>query len=438
MDESFTSGGSAVTGSAPGPGVGSGAGDVGQASGLPLAPRLRRLAITLPFASAAPQLGFAVSGYFLALQVQSIDESAKVGNLAIVHACGATAAMLAQPLIGVLSDHTRTRLGARPPWLLAGALLGAVGLLTAGLSHTVAMLVIASMAVQFGLNAVHGPLTAILPDRVPRQRLGRFSTLAGLGTIGAGVLGPVLASQFRTRIPLGYACCAGLVVLIVVAFVGLNPGADNRDRSRAGFSWKGFLRGFWVDPRRHPDFAWAFAGRFLILGGYYMVLGYHLYLAQNYIGLSQAHAARLVPLIAVVALPGFLVAIAVAGPISDRIGRRKPLALLGGLVIAAAPLLPLLWPTVAGMMISGAVVTVGFGIYLAVDQALVTEILPSAEDFAKDLGVLNIAATLPNVLAPLAAAAIVSLSGTYGAIYLAASIVATAGALAVLPIRGVR
>ncbi|MFE3054185.1 MFS transporter [Nocardia sp. NPDC059239] len=407
--------------------------------GAPPADRaLKRLLASVPFASASSALGFAVSGYYLALQVQAVDADAKVGNLALVQAAGAVAAMVAQPLIGVLSDRTRTRAGARSPWILLGALIGAAGLITAGLSTTIAWLVVAAMTIQFGFNALAGPLSAILPDRIPIPLRGRYSTLSGLGSIASAIVGPVLASLFADRIPLGYFSATGVILVIVVAFLAVNPEADNRGIPRPGFSVRDFLTALWVDPREHPDFGWAFLGRLFIFGGYFMVLTYQLYLAQGYIGLSTGEAAKVVPLVGVVGLPGFLVAIVVAGPYSDRIGRRKPLVLVGGLIVAASTLIPLAAPTVAGLFASGAVTTIGFGIFTAVDIALVSEVLPAKDDFAKDLGILNIATTLPSVLAPAIAAAIVHLSGSYGAVYPTAAIVSALGAFAVLPIKSVR
>ncbi|WP_405485057.1 MFS transporter [Nocardia sp. NBC_00511] len=399
---------------------------------------VRRLLLTVPFVSAAPQLAFAASNYFAALQVQEINNAAKVGNLALVHVAAAMAALVAQPVVGVMSDRTRSTFGRRTPWMLIGVLMSAVGLITAGLSTSLAMLVIAVMVVHVGANAVYGPLSAILPDRVPVRLRGRYSTLAGLGTIVAAMLGPLVASAFSARIPLGYPVFAGLIVVAVVVFVLLNPDADNRDVPRPAFSAKTAAQSFWIDPRRCPDLWWAFLGRFLILGGYYMVLTYTMYIAQGYVGLSAAAAAKLVPLIGLVGLPGLVVAIAVAGPWSDRTGRRKPLTLIGGLVIAASALVPLALPTATGLLLWGVTVTIGFGIFLSVDQALVSEILPDKEAFAKDLGIVNIAATLPNVIAPLAAAGIVSATGGYGALFPAVAIVAGAGALAVLPIRSAR
>ncbi|MEU1426528.1 MFS transporter [Nocardia sp. NPDC005746] len=399
---------------------------------------VKRLLASVPFASATSGLGFAVSGYFLALQVQAVDADAKVANLALVQAAGAVAAMVAQPLIGVLSDRTRTRAGARPPWILLGALIGSVGLITAGQSTTIALLMVAAMTIQFGFNALAGPLSAILPDRIPIPLRGRYSTLSGLGSIASAILGPVVASLFADRIPLGYLSATGVIMVIVVAFLVLNPEPDNRGLPRPGFSVRDFFTALWVDPRQHPDFGWAFLGRLFIFGGYFMVLTYQLYLAQGYIGLSTSEAAKVVPLIGVVGLPGFLVAITVAGPYSDRIGRRKPLVLAGGLIVAASTLIPLAAPSVAGLFASGAVTTIGFGIFTAVDIALVSEVLPAKDDFAKDLGILNIATTLPSVLAPAIAAGIVQFSGSYGAVYPTAAAVSALGALAVLPIKSVR
>lgn len=56
----------------------------------------------------------------------------------------------------------------------------------------------------------------------------------------------------------------------------------------------------------------------------------------------------------------------------------------------------------------------GFGMFQAVDTALVSQVLPSAKSFAKDLGVVCIAATLPQALAPAIAGAIVLSFGYIG------------------------
>ena len=88
-----------------------------------------------------------------------------------------------------------------------------------------------------------------------------------------------------------------------------------------------------------------------------------------------------------------------------------------------------------GMAISG----LGFGVYLAVDLALVVDVLPDKRNAAKDLGVFNIAGALPFSLAPAIAPAILAIgSGSYGVLYMVAGLCAIIGAFAILPVRRVR
>ncbi|MFF2956843.1 MFS transporter [Kitasatospora sp. NPDC057965] len=399
---------------------------------------LRRLFRTAPFVAAAAPVAYGVAMYYAALQVEHMDPDAKTGNLAMINALGAVAAMLAQPIAGVLSDRTRSRFGSRRPWMLAGALVGASALLTAGLAPNLAVLAVCYMLVQFGFNAFQGPFSALLPDRVPERLRGRFSMGVGLGIVLGSALGPILGSLFADAIPLGYAVMAGVVLLGIVLFVALVPDRDNRAEPRRPFSTRAFLAAFWVNPVRHRDFFWGFTGRILLFGGYTMLSTYQLYLAQDYVGMSLDDAARTVPLIGLVSLPGIIISTAVAGPLSDRIGRRKPVVLGAGLVIASGALIPLALPSVLGLALSTFVAASGFGAFISVDQALMSTLLPDPDDFGKDLGVLNLAATLPTTVAPVVAAAIVHTFGGYGALYPAVFVISGLGALAVLRISGAR
>ncbi|MFE6868974.1 MFS transporter [Kitasatospora sp. NPDC057692] len=399
---------------------------------------LRRLFRTAPFVAAAAPIAYGVALYYAALQVEHLDPDAKTGNLAMINALGAAAAMVAQPIVGVLSDRTRSRYGSRRPWMLAGALIGSAALLTSGLTSGLAALTVCFMLVQFGFNAFQGPFSALLPDRVPERLRGRFSTGVGLGVVLGSALGPILGSLFADAIAVGYAVLAGAVLLGIVLFVALVPDRDNRGEPRRPFSARAFLAAFWVNPVRHRDFFWGFTGRILLFGGYTMLSTYQLYLAQEYIGLSLDDAARTVPLLGLVALPAIIIATAIAGPLSDRIGRRKPVVLGAGLLISLGAVIPLALPTVPGLALSQFVVAAGFGAFVSVDQALMSSLLPNPDDFGKDLGVLNLAATLPTTVAPVLAAGIVHAFGGYGALYPAVGVITLLGALAVLRIRSVR
>jgi MFS family permease len=83
------------------------------------------------------------------------------------------------------------------------------------------------------------------------------------------------------------------------------------------------------------------------------------------------------------------------------------------------------------------VLGIGFGAYTAVDFALITEVLPDAADRAKDLGVINIANALPQVLAPVLAAAVLGLGMGYPGLYLLAAAVSVLGSVLVRRIRSI-
>ena len=237
-------------------------------------------------------------------------------------------------------------------------------------------------------------------------------------------------------VPSGYLVLAGIAVVLLTLFVVMNPDADNRGEPREAFRLGDFLSTFWVNPVRHPDFFWAFTGRLLLYTGYFSVTGYLLYLLQDYIGVGEG-AVALVPLVSAAGIPTILLSIAISGPLSDRIGRRKPFVVASALIVAAALVIPLLWPTVEGMIAFAVLSGLGFGAFQAVDTALVSQVLPNDKAFAKDLGVVNIAATLPQTVAPAVAGAVVLLFGFAG-LFPVAMVLSVLGALAVLPIRSVR
>jgi MFS family permease len=136
-------------------------------------------------------------------------------------------------------------------------------------------------------------------------------------------------------------------------------------------------------------------------------------------------------------LVAILVSTVVGGPLSDRLGRRKILIYLAAVICALGLLWPWLLPTKTGMLLFVAIGGLGFGLFQSVDTALVSEVLPAEEDFAKDLGVVNIAATLPQVLAPAVAGSVVVTLG-YAALFPVAIVLLLLGGLAVAPIKTIR
>lgn len=129
--------------------------------------------------------------------------------------------------------------------------------------------------------------------------------------------------------------------------------------------------------------------------------------------------------------------VVISGVRSDRSGRRKPYVIRSGLIISAATLLLAGWQTWTGAVVASLILGVGFGVYTSVDFALLTDVLPTAGDRGRDLGVINIANALPQVLAPVIAAPVVTHLGGYTALYGLAGALALVGSVLVRRIRSV-
>ena len=166
--------------------------------------------------------------------------------------------------------------------------------------------------------------------------------------------------------------------------------------------------------------------------------GYQLYILQDHTVLPdglepEAAAAVLMPVTSV----AMVVSTVVGGYLSDRFDRRKLFVGASALLSAIALVIPAVSASWAAMLAFAVVNGLAFGCYMAVDTALVTMVLPQAEDAARH-GRAQHRQRRTADRAPFVASAVVSLTGGYTALFVVAAVLAVAGALAVRPIRGVR
>jgi MFS family permease len=374
-------------------------------------------------------------------QVQAVAGSAhKVTTLGWVAGIGAAFAMIANPVAGALSDRTTSRFGRRRPWVLCGALAGAAALLFLAGQHSVAGIIAGWCLAQTGLNAMQASVTAAVPDQVPVSQRGAVSGWIGVPqTIGV-ILAVVLVSQVVSG-NVGYVLIAALAVALVLPFVLTTPDPALSPAQRPPFAWRAFLGSFWLSPRRYPDFAWAWLTRFLVNIGNAMAILYLLYFLRD-----RVHYSRLFPghkaedgllILILIYTVAVLVTAVTGGIVSDRSGRRKRMVTVAGLVMAVPAVMLALWPTWPVSIASAAIIGLGYGVYLSVDQALVTQVLPSAAGRAKDMGIINIANSGPQVLAPAIAAPLVTQLGGYPTLYLSVAAMTVAGSALVWKIRSV-
>jgi len=378
----------------------------------------------------------AVPGILLPAQITSqFGEADKVTNLLIVTTIGSFFSMLAQPIAGQISDRTRSRFGRRAPWIFLGSLAGGLALVGLAFADSLVGVVIAWTLVQITYNFAQGPLSAVMPDRVPLRRRGTFAALSGIGLMVGALGGQIVGSLFLGSIAAGYVTFAVFSLVILTLFIVFNPDHPSKDLSPEPFKLADFLRTFWVNPVEHPDFFWAFTGRLLLYTGYFAVTGYQFFLLTDYFGI--ANPGEVIPMLGLISLAGILIATVASGPLSDRFGRRKPFVFASSLVTGLALVVPWVWPDLTAWMIMTFIAGLGFGMFQAVDTALMSEVLPSAKSFAKDLGVVNIAATLPQTLAPAVAGGIVLTLG-YAGLFPVGIVLSVLGAFAVWPIKAVK
>ncbi len=360
-------------------------------------------------------------------QAELLDRANKELVFGIVTGVGGAVSLLVVPLIGFLSDRTTSRFGRRHPWTLAGAVVGALGLAVLSNAPSILVMTIGWCLVQAGIGGMLAALTSAVPDRVPVEQRAQVGGLIGISQMLGTVLGAVVVTVLVSGLTAGYLACAVIVVAGALFFVLRTPDSQ--------LIVKPVRPTFWISPREHPDFAWAWAGHLMInLGNAFGTL-YLLYFLADVVH----HPSPEDGLLVMMALYGVALAAGAVlfGARSDRSGRRKPYVYLAAFVMALAALLLAVWPTWTVALIAAPLLGVGFGIYWAVAIALLTQVLPAASDRAKDLGVLNVANALPQVIAPLLTALILANLGGYRGLFAVSALATTLAALLMSRVRSV-
>ncbi|MEU7749593.1 MFS transporter [Nonomuraea sp. NPDC049158] len=387
------------------------------------------------FVHAGWMLPFAAAGTFIPAIMTEIDSGRKVALYATLAATGSLASMIATIIIGTLSDRTRSRLGKRNPWIASGGVILAIAATAMSFTSNFALLVALWIIFQVGLALVLAPLFAVLPDRVTPGNLGKASALVGFGQLVAQSLGGVVAGALITVPREGLRWLPWLIAASAALFVLLAPEPDNRDEPREPRAARALLRSF--VPPSDRDFLLALVGRFLLLMSFMSVLLYQLFVLTDYIGLDVKVAGGVIATGGVIMAISAGAATVLSGPLSDRLGRRKPIVIAASLIFAAAEVPLVLSDSVGAFYTFLGVGGFAYGIYIAVDQALLTEVLPSNDDRAKDMGILNIANTGPQILAPIISGLVVTAIG-YRGVFVIAIALAVVSALVLLPLRRVR
>ena len=371
----------------------------------------------------------------------------------IISAIAGFCALIAFPLSGALSDRTVSRFGRRRPWILGGTLLFAGALVLLGLQTTMVGIGIFWSLALIGFCVLTAAITATISDQVPVNQRGFVSGWVSAPQAVGTILGLLLVVILALSTFVGYALVAVLLVVLVAPFL-----IRTRDAvlPAAAETPSPLISGFWISPRRFPDFGWTLLSRILVnLGN---ALGTTLLLYFLMFGLNRGAGAEDDLLLLTLVYMVFFIASALGvGRLSDRLGKRKLFVYVAAYLQALAALILAFVPDYSIAIAAAALLGLGYGSFMAVDQALATQVLPDAQSRGKDLGIMNIATAVPQAVAPLLGAAIVvvcaglasggvdatadaSFAGAgagFAGLFVASALMAALGGLAIVPIKSV-
>lgn len=384
---------------------------------------------------------------FLPILLQEIDAPNKINLLALFSTCGMIVAALSNMTAGYLSDRTYSKFGKRTPWLLGGSFSFMIVMILASFAHSVPYLLVIWMLGQVALNFIVAPMVAWI-DMAPENGRGTASSAYGglgmaLGNNGFIIFGAMLINQFRL----------GFIIFGIITFLGtliatlivkepsnldekkLNANQANNKKEKKKIT-RDSLKIFptWKIGR---DYYLALMGKLLQGVGNFAVTGYMLYIMTDFLGKSTTGAQNSIQIVNTIMLVfgismGFL-----AGPLSDRYKLLKLPIVFSTLFLALGALSIFFLKNDTSIWIYGFTAGLGMGIWNSLDNLLNLEVIPDKNRVAFFLGVYNLGNTITQALAPVLAAAVISMFG-FSAIFMVSSVFALLGGICIFSIKTIR
>jgi len=352
------------------------------------------------------------------LQVLSmVGEENKATAVGIVTSIGAIISLVLPPLIGALSDRTRSKMGRRKPYMLWGSVIDGGALLLLAfvplwfeMPMAIVFYVAAMMLLQFGSSVATSPYSALIPDVVPKAQMGQASGwLALMSLIGiflGNFIGGFHSDLFGGIVETYWVMLMLFAIGIVITMLGVKEPSVSP--SVEPFKWNEYWQGL-MEPLKDHNFRWVFLTRMFVEGGQWTVQAFLLFYFRDLFfgsggsvelfGLTVDKPEQSVTFFLAAVLLGAIPSSYLAGHLSDKFGRKPMVYIASGLMSIVVVMFAFnVIPVFAGVVLLGLVFGLGHGTYKSVDWALACDVLPSEDDFAKDMGVWHIAMMVPQVL----------------------------------------
>ncbi|MGX5682347.1 MFS transporter [Schumannella luteola] len=377
--------------------------------------------------------------FSLPYKIGMLDPDNKASLLGLVATVGAVVGLIAGPIAGVLSDRTRTRIGRRRPWLIAGILVLALGSSVVALAGSAGILLLGWVIVSLGGACTAAAISPIVAERVPEAQRGIMGAIVGVATQLGGVLGYTIGGLLTTNLLLMFLVpVIVLAVLAALFMIAVAEPAVELPRTTLAQTFRLFV----FNPRKHPDFSFLWLGKLLMQTALAFLTTYQLYFLLDRLGFTAEQAGSQLALVGGLGILITMTFAIVSGTLSDRLKRRKAF-IYGASGLTAVGLVLMAFADGFGLFFAAVLCILGAaGMFGSVDVAMASDLVPERAQAGRWMSIYNLAATLSTAIAPVIGAALLlvgpTAGGNYTVLFLAGAALAAGVGVTTGFIKGVR
>ena len=351
----------------------------------------------------------------------------KAIGLGLVTGLGAFAALVFNPLAGHYSDRWVSA-DNRAAMILIGLVTGGVAHVILGYQHSIVGIAIWWTLCQATINIAYAPMSAIVVDHVDKRSWGlvwglisvaqAVGLIIGLATV---VLVFPSVTAGMTAISVGYVVCLFPLIVVLYRLPRVSYGSEGSPAT--GASGRPDLRALLATGQ---GFGLVFVGKFLIMLAETVALLYLYYYLQDVVHYRHPGDGQLILIL--IATVAVIIATVAVGRVADLSGGYRRYAVLASVLMAATGFLLAGFANWALVLVCAFTLGAGYGAFQSVSQALSLVVLPSPANAGRDLGIINIASAVPQVIGAPIAGLVVAGAGGYRGLFVFAGLLALVAA----------
>lgn len=312
------------------------------------------------------------------------------------------------PIGGYIADRTTIGFGRRRFWMIAGSLGAFACMYLFANSSSITELTVTWIGAQFFYGMVATACYSIVPEQIEKEKFGRVSGLMGAAPPACVMLGSMIVMGLYSGIPVQQKImiiATAQVIGGIFAALLVNdkpyqrPVTQHHESKKKGYIYPSI--------KKYPEFTWGlltklfinFTNAGLSMATLFYIARFHMD-EKSIFELNALTSSGIILMVASGIFGGFL---------SDKVKKQKPFVMCAALITGLCMIAFAFSQNITLVIIANFIFNFGFGMYGAVDTALVNRILPSAENYAKDISIMNVTTQLASSLVNFVAPAVISL-----------------------------